>query len=1173
MGRFDLGVVFVTRAILQDATGVDALRLEMASCRRTTFFLMDSCRYEMSAAGAVFSEALAFEWSSVGDAISRLNLSPPGDDDRSRRDSPPGDRSSVWNNAPLESEFVGRSGDVARVTELLREKTFTVLVVAGIGGVGKTALTLHCAKAEEESFDHVAWVSMHSMPTIDQLAQYLDGAIPEGDTSGTAHRLDATDRIVGRLTRWSTLLILDNFESILDVGVDVGRYREGFEDYEDLLTRLVAAAGRSVVLITSREEPDPVPLLRRRSERVEVYQLGGLQPDDVRDLVSSMGLVPAPEQLVQLHAAYAGNIFGLQLAVSYIVDVLSSDVDTFINDQTFVFGGVRRLIEGHLRRIGDLELRVLTWLALARAPLSTSQLVRRMAMSDPADVSGAVSNLLRRSLAIASHGGADVHELIRGYLVQSFIAKCVEEVQQGDPWTNLDDFCIVDGRRPDYVRSAQRIQNLVPIAERLQRIVSKAHLAERLEAVAESRRSQGRSARIGFSITNMLLLRVQLELPTDRLDLHGTAVVAARLDEIDLRGCDLSDCAFVDCTFSDNFGAVTSVAWSPDGTRFVAGTFDGRLRVWTSTGRQVLANVQAHKYWISAIRFVGNSSSLVALSSMDGSASLWNLDEPKRLREWKAHSRAIRDLSVSASGGVAVTVGEDGFLSAWLIPDCVQIYNRRISDSRLKVVSFVAGRDDRVVVGGDDGKLVEVDLEGVRPTRLLIRTSSWIRSLKIVSTGLAFAGCDDGAVLSFDPLEEDADPVVIGRHSSRVWAIDYDPSNGLLATAGHDATIHLWDVNNAAVNTRTLHAHTSWVRAISFSPSGDELLSAGEDQSIKVWESGSGLLTHSIVGYAQRSFSVVLSPPMLLSTHGSHTVCTWDLATNSLVQILPGHHDQVFKIAPKPGRLSFASGSDDGQVLVWSRRDVDDLLTLKLRLTHHRGWIGSLAFDVSGQRLATGADDKRIVVVDSSTGEILDDWIAHGGRVSGLFFLPDGKILSCSEDGTAAVWLLGLPEPVFRVDGRSGPLYALATDGGDRFYTGGSDGVVRQWSLDDGRLEAEYASELKRQIWSVAVDTPRSMLYSGGDDGVIRSWSIGSLECSGRLRGHVRQVWCVAVDSESGTLASAGEDGTIRIWDAEQGRELRRLQSPGRYENTRIAGAEGISLGQIRTLESLGAVR
>jgi len=140
----------------------------------------------------------------------------------------PLERTQDWGEAPDVLDFVGRADDLATLRKWVLEEHCRLAAVLGMGGIGKTALTSQLGHDLASSFQRVYWRSLRdALPTTQWLASvivFLSGqqvVPPEGEGSRLAVLLEL---LRGR----PCLLMLDNFETVLEPGQREGRYRDGF---------------------------------------------------------------------------------------------------------------------------------------------------------------------------------------------------------------------------------------------------------------------------------------------------------------------------------------------------------------------------------------------------------------------------------------------------------------------------------------------------------------------------------------------------------------------------------------------------------------------------------------------------------------------------------------------------------------------------------------------------------------------------------------------------------------------------------------------------------------------------------------------------------------------------------------------------------------------------------
>ncbi|MBA2332049.1 MAG: NACHT domain-containing protein [Actinobacteria bacterium] len=162
-------------------------------------------------------------------------------------------RSLHRTNLPVAATaFLGRTRELADLVELLGRQEVRLVTLTGPGGTGKTRLALHAAAEAADAYpDGVFWVPLAELRESELVLEEV------------ARALGAEDDLAAHIAAKRALLLLDNFEQVVDAAPQ--------------LSTSLAACPNLHVLVTSREllllpgeQAYPVPPLEPQ-EGVELF--------------------------------------------------------------------------------------------------------------------------------------------------------------------------------------------------------------------------------------------------------------------------------------------------------------------------------------------------------------------------------------------------------------------------------------------------------------------------------------------------------------------------------------------------------------------------------------------------------------------------------------------------------------------------------------------------------------------------------------------------------------------------------------------------------------------------------------------------------------------------------------------------------------------------------------
>ena len=361
---------------------------------------------------------------------------------------------------------------------------------------------------------------------------------------------------------------------------------------------------------------------------------------------------------------------------------------------------------------------------------------------------------------------------------------------------------------------------------------------------------------------------------------------------------------------------VTSLALSSDGKLLAAGASDGSIVVWDLEQGVSRRRFAGHTATVVSLSFSHDAKSL-ASTAADRAVRVWDLsrDAGETLEPAGANERpagGITDLDVSPDGQLLAvarwnsemelrdlqtgelrrTLGSSEVRHVAFSPDgrriALGLENGRVEirdvasgqtlhtledespESAYQIGRVTFSPDGRYLAHGHgwmawlgpnyENRVELWDVEsGTLEASLPVDNS--VSGLSFTPDGNTLAAVSQDGILRVVSIPDLAELHVIGREGGlgRLLAAAYAPDGKLLATAGLDGKVTLWDTATYEP-VATLAGHANAVMDLTFTPDSRTLVTGSWDNSVKLWDVASRRQTRTLRGDAAWIYSVAVTP-------------------------------------------------------------------------------------------------------------------------------------------------------------------------------------------------------------------------------------------------------------------------------------------------------------------------
>jgi len=1086
-----------------------------------------------------------------------------------------------WGEAPDVSVFYGRTQELRQLEKWIISDRCRLITLIGLGGIGKTTLSVKLAQQLREHFDYVIWQSLLNAPPLLEMLATLVQFLSNGEETDLPKNIPyRINRLLEYLCSSRCLVVIDNTESIFQGGNYAGLYREDYEGYGELFRQIGEVAHQSCLLLTSREKPQELAAIESSQGLVRSLPITGLTISEIQEIFRDKGVtVGTDTDWEKLIINYTGNPLYCKIIATTVLDLFNGNISEFISHDPGIFGNIRLLMEQHFQRLTELEQSLIYWLAINREPVGITELKDDILDSTTTSkLLETIESLLRRSLIekatpslIAKHGNCfTLQPVVMEYITMKFIERVCQELVKGDV-SLFRSFALIKATSPDYVKDSQIRLILKPIINNLCLLLGNSNqITAQITNILNQFRGQSPYI-TGYMAGNTINLLGQLSAKISNQDFSHLTIWQADLQNYILNHVNFENSNFAKSVFTETFGIIFGLAFSPDDALLATGSIDGEICLWRWRNNQQLLNFQGHSNIVMSLAFSPDGQKL-ASTSVDRNVKLWDVATGECLLTLPTNYGVIVGNIIFDRDGKKLFTCTEKQILFWDIEigNCVLAieHSNRITSIAYELQHHI------IASGCLDGTVNIWDVNTGKSLKTVQGESGAVLSIAFTSDGRLLASSVKSKFISIWDVNTSKHIQTLQEQSSYISLVAFSRDGQTLASSSSgNRTVNIWDIKTGRY-LQTLAGHISAINSLTFSNFGN-LVTGSVDRTVKLWDVVNGKCLKTWRGRTDFVNSVQFSSGgEILASGSQHTIALWDVSTGECIQAFYDYQDWLNSAALSPNGQMLACGNIsnvNSTIRLWQVNHLSNFSQVPDKILQgHTDSIWSIAFSPDSKILASGSSDRTVKLWDCQTGQCLFTFVGHTGAVISVAFSPDGRtIASCSGHSTIKLWDIESKKHYQHIHEPAGYIIAFSPNG-HLLASANTMGIVKLWDIKTGECCNTFGRHGQAVI-SIAFSANGETLASGSKDGTVRLWDMKNGECIKTFLADIGSVWSL-VFSPNGLLACGGNAETIKLYYPNTDNCLKTLKSDRPYEGINIKDVTGLTTAMIANLKALGAM-
>jgi tRNA A-37 threonylcarbamoyl transferase component Bud32 len=278
-------------------------------------------------------------------------------------------------------------------------------------------------------------------------------------------------------------------------------------------------------------------------------------------------------------------------------------------------------------------------------------------------------------------------------------------------------------------------------------------------------------------------------------------------------------------------GIVVAVAFCEAGRSVVSGSADHTLRLWDITSGREKLRFGESRHEVSCLAVVPGAA--LVLVGQGVTVRGYDIATGREVLKLTGHNDAVRCVAVSGDGKRAVSGGDDRTVRVWELERGREIH--RFTRHRAGVTGVALSSDGKLILSGARDQTLRLWEAGTgRELHSFTVPRGPVLCVALTRDGqYACSGHFDTTLRLWD-VRSGSEVRRFAGHKQMVSSVTCCP-DGRLVSASHDQTVRFWDTASGA-ELASCQGHTGPVAAVAVSSDGALLASAGCDQTVRLWQ-------------------------------------------------------------------------------------------------------------------------------------------------------------------------------------------------------------------------------------------------------------------------------------------------------------------------------------------------